>query len=155
MKRPVPHKCLNCKKFFLSDARNLRHQKYCSQKACQQVSRRASHAKWRASPNGRDYFKGSAHVMRVQAWREKRRKDALANEAVLQDDCQSEVADRQSDSGCAVVLQDDCLDQNPLIIGLISQVSGVLQDHIELVVKELHSKGQMILGKGPGIVRQN
>jgi hypothetical protein len=42
-----------------------------------------------------------------------------------------------------------------LIIGLISQVSGVLQDHIELVVKELHSRGQMILGRGPGIVRQN
>jgi len=93
--------------------------------------------------------------MRVQAWREKRRKEALANEAVLQDDCQSEVPDRQSYSGGAVVLQDDCLDQNPLIIGLISQVSGVLQDHIELVVKELHSRGQMILGRGPGIVRQN
>jgi hypothetical protein len=48
-------------------------------------------------------------------------------------------------------LQDDCLKTNPLIIGLISHFSGALQDDIESFVDRLHAKGQMILGRGPGI----
>lgn len=74
---------------------------------------------------------------------------------MLRDDCLTEVVDMQNVAVNQVVLRDDCLDQNPLIIGLIAQVSGVLRDDIEPVLKSLHSRGQMILGKGPGIVRQN
>ena len=33
--------------------------------------------------------------------------------------------------------------------------AGVLRDDIEPVLKALHSRGQMILGKGPGIVNRN
>ena len=74
---------------------------------------------------------------------------------MLRDDCMAEVVDTQNVVAEAAVLRDDCLEQNPLIIGLIAQVSGVLRDDIEPVLKSLHSRGQMILGKGPGIVRQN
>jgi len=79
----------------------------------------------------------------------------MGEEVLLQDDCKSEVVDRKGDKVGAVVLQDYCLERDPLIIGLISQISGVLQDDIEPTIKRLHSRGQMILGKGPGIVNQN
>jgi len=48
-------------------------------------------------------------------------------------------------------LQDDCFLKNPLIIGMISHFSGALQDEIAPFMVRLHAKGQMILGKGPGI----
>lgn len=79
----------------------------------------------------------------------------MAEEALLRDYCNTEVVEGEQDKGVRVVLRDDCLEQNPLIIGLISQISGVLRDDIATAVKRLHSRGQMILGKGPGIVRQN
>lgn len=126
----------------------VRHQKYCSEKACQVASHRAAQKKLRASAKGP---KPEDEVERVLAWRARRREQAQAKVGVLRDDCPSEVIDRQEDSRGAVVLRDDCLDRNPLIIGLISQLSGVLRDDIEPVLKALHSRGQMILGKGPGI----
>jgi hypothetical protein len=91
----------------------------------------------------------------MQEWRRRQKEARAAEDAVLRDDCNSEVVDKEQDKVDLVVLRDDCLDQNPLIIGLISQVSGVLRDDIASAVKTLHSRGQMILGKGPGIVNQN
>jgi len=112
-------------------------------------------AKLRASAKGIMNAKDRAdEVERVRQWRA-RQKELRGQKAVLRDDCRAEVIDMQNFIAGTVVLRDDCLEQNPLIIGLISQVSGVLRDDIELVVKKLHSRGQMILGKGPGIVRQN
>ena len=92
---------------------------------------------------------------RVRKSRAKRREERAAEEVVLRDYCDAEVVEREHDKGSRVVLRDYCLEQNPLIIGLISQVSGVLRDDIATAVKRLHSRGQMILGKGPGIVNQN
>jgi len=155
MKRPSPHKCLHCKKFFLPDPRNGRRQKYCSQEACQQASHRASQAKYRNSPKGKRYETKEDVAERVRKSRARRREERAAEAAVLRDYCDPEVVEREEDKGGRVVLRDDCLDQNPLIIGLISQVSGVLRDDIATTVKRLHSRGQMILGKGPGIVNQN
>ena len=155
MKRPVPRKCRHCKKFFLPDSRNARHQKYCCEPECQRASRQAAQAKWRAGPKGRDYFKGSVHVGRVRDWRAKRRKAALEAGGVLQDIMIAKRVEAQEVEGCRVVLQDVCLERHPLIIGLISQISGVLQDDIASVLQSLHSRGQRILGKGPGIANQN
>jgi hypothetical protein len=91
----------------------------------------------------------------MQKRRAKWKQQAKGKEAVLRDDCNAEVVAGKDDSDRVVVLRDDCLDNNTLIIGLISQLSGVLRDDIEPVLKSLHSRGQMILGKGPGIVNQN
>ena len=155
MKRPVPRKCLNCKKFFLPDYRNQWHQKYCTAEACQRESHRVAQAKLRGSAKGMMSAKDRAdEVERVRQWRA-RRKESREREAVLRDDCLVEVVDTQNVVAGTVMLRDDCLEQNPLIIGLIAQVSGVLRDDIEPVLKSLHSRGQMILGKGPGIVSQN
>jgi hypothetical protein len=112
-------------------------------------------AKYRASAKGKSSTTKTDEVKRMQEWR-RRQKEARAAEAgVLRDDCNPEVVEREQDKGGLVVLRDDCLEQNPLIIGLISQVSGVLRDDIATTIKRLHSRGQMILGKGPGIVNQN
>ena len=131
---------------------DVRHQKYCSDKSCQRASHRASQKKYRASSKGP---RKEDEVERMQKRRANRKKQAAVKEAVLRDDCYAEVVDDKDDSSRVVVLRDDCLDHNPLIIGLISQLSGVLRDGIEPVLKSLHSRGQMILGKGPGIVNQN
>ena len=155
MKRPSPHKCLHCKQFFLPNYRNGRRQKYCGEEDCQKASHRASQAKYRTSPKGKSCETKEDVAERVRKSRARRREARAAEEAVLRDDCNAEVVETEQDKGVRVVLRDDCLDQNPLIIGLIAQVSGVLRDDIEPVLKSLHSRGQMILGKGPGIANQN
>ncbi len=138
--------------FFLPDYRNRWHQEYCTEKACQRESHRAAQAKLRASPKGMMTAKDRAdEVERVRQWRA-RQKETREREAVLRDDCLTEAVDAQNVVAGTAVLRDDCLEQNPLIIGLIAHVSGVLRDDIEPVLKSLHSRGQMILGKGPGIV---
>jgi len=141
--------------FFLPDPRNGKRQEYCSKEGCQRESHRAAQAKYRASPKGKDCETKEDVAERVRKSRAKRRAARAAEEAVLRDDCNTEVVGQEQDKGCRVVLRDDCLEQNPLIIGLISQVSGVLRDDIASAVKTLHSRGQMILGKGPGIATQN
>ena len=154
MKRPLPHKCLHCKEFFLSDYRNRRHQKYCSKEACQRESHRRAQAKYRVTPKGRRDETKKDVAERMRKSRARRRDARAAEAAVLRDDCNPEVVEREEDKGYRVMLRDDCLDQNPLIIGLISQFSGVLRDDIAPVLKSLHSRGQMILGKGPWVVNQ-
>ncbi|MBP6733994.1 MAG: hypothetical protein KAX51_02535 [Chromatiaceae bacterium] len=61
---------MNCAESFTPDARNARHQRYCSQPPCQAASKRASQAKWLAKPENRNYHGGTAAVARVQAWRQ-------------------------------------------------------------------------------------
>lgn len=63
-------KCLHCGVFFRPDARNRRRQRYCHRGPCKQASKAASQRAWRRKPGNADYFKGSAHVARVQAWRQ-------------------------------------------------------------------------------------
>ena len=63
-------KCLNCAESFTPDARNARHQRYCSQPPCQAASKRASQAKWLSKPEHRNDHRGAAAVARVQAWRQ-------------------------------------------------------------------------------------
>ncbi|SAL07534.1 hypothetical protein AWB78_08619 [Caballeronia calidae] len=52
-------KCLNCGTWFVPDARNVRHQRYCSEAACRQASKAASQRQWLAKPENRDYFRGA------------------------------------------------------------------------------------------------
>ena len=61
--------CLNCGEPFTADARNARHQRYCTAVACKAASKRASQANWLAKPENRDYHRGPEAVARVQAWR--------------------------------------------------------------------------------------
>jgi hypothetical protein len=155
MKHPRPSKCPCCKKLFLSDPRNGTRQKYCPGVVCQRESHRVAQAKYRLSPKGRMSAQDRAdEVERVREWRARRRA-RNCERALLRDDCPSQPVAGQPDEPGLAVLRDNWLERNPLIIGLISQISGVLRDDIEPVLKSLHSRGQMILGKGPGIVSQD
>lgn len=52
----------------------------------------------------------------------------------------------------AAPLQDLCLSQEPLFVGLISMLTDTLQDDIVPVMARLQTRGRAILGKGPGTV---
>ena len=56
MGREAERKCLNCGQSFKPDARNVRHQQYCSAPLCQGASKRAGQARWLAKPENRGYF---------------------------------------------------------------------------------------------------
>lgn len=88
---------------------------------------------------------------RVQDWRKAHPGYWRKGYVALQDDCPSQPVDNDDVVAPALPLQDDCLRSNPLIIGMISHFWGALQDDIASVMVSLHAKGQMILGKGPGV----
>ena len=69
MKKLRRRKCLCCQELFRPDPRNLRHQRYCSKPHCRKASKAASQQRWLSKKQNRDYFRGAAHVQRVQAWR--------------------------------------------------------------------------------------
>ncbi len=62
-------KCLCCQEKFHPDARNHRHQQYCSKDDCRKASKAARQARWLAKPENRDYFRDSANCERVRLWR--------------------------------------------------------------------------------------
>ena len=70
MARTEDLKCLLCGAFFVADARNTRHQKYCSAPACRKESKAASHRAWLAKSDTQNYFRGAENVARVKSWRE-------------------------------------------------------------------------------------
>ena len=60
-------KCRCCRQWFMPQAHNAYHQRYCGQDACRRASRWASYRKFiRKHP---DEYKGNAPVLRVRAWR--------------------------------------------------------------------------------------
>ena len=69
MGRGDRRKCKCCLKLFRPDARNRRHQFYCSASGCRAASKAASQARWLAKPENEGYFRGPVNVARVQAWR--------------------------------------------------------------------------------------
>ena len=151
-------KCRNCGELYQPDSRNRRHQKYCSESACQRESKRVRQEKWTCSEKGRNYFQGSVNVQRVQEWRKahpgywKRKGPKRGN--ALQDDCSAQRPDGQRDMhdlrGRA--LQDVLSPQPALIAGLIASLTGnALQDDIVESSRRFILLGQDILGRRPGI----
>ena len=156
MTRHRRRKCRNCGKLYEPDPRNLRHQRYCSQPACRQVSKAASQRRWRASPKGRDYFHGSANVARVRAWRKahpgywrRRRKTREA----LQDHCSAQVLVPVEDKSTLDprALQDVIATQGFALTGLVAQLSGgALQEDIASTTQRLILLGRQIQGPRSG-----
>ena len=62
------HICLHCKEMFIPSP-YAPHARYCSRTVCRKASKQDSQLRWRNKPENRNYFCGSAHVKRVQAWR--------------------------------------------------------------------------------------
>ena len=62
MPRTRRRKCCHCGQLYDPDPRNCYHQRYCGQPACRRASKAVSQRHWRASPKGKDYFRGLAIV---------------------------------------------------------------------------------------------
>jgi hypothetical protein len=151
--------CRCCKDIFTPDYRNSKKQEYCSKPACRAASKRASQKRW--SKNNPNYFKGQIHVDRMREWRAANpgRSQRKSSGSVLQDDCSQIPSQKQEvippfapeTPIPAPVLQDFCITQHPVIIGLISQLSGyVLQDEIDVVTRRLEQLGHDVISSSTG-----
>ena len=158
MKRTRERQCRCCKDFFFPDYRNAKTQSYCHRRECRKASKAASQRQW--SRNNPSYFKGTDHVERVREWRKanpgrSRRKDSGY---VLQDDC-SQINPVKQEVSCCLptglqahppVLQDFCLTQHPIFVGLIAHLTGsVLQDEIDSIARRLEQLGHDVIGSNP------
>jgi hypothetical protein len=153
IKKHRKHKCYHCKELYHTDYRNRYHQKYCSKPECQHASKHASQKRYLSSPKGRGYFKGPENVKRVQEWRTLHpfywKRTGHRDHTALQDVCYSQFFKNQSDKNKLIQtpLQDICSLQLPLLIGLISNLTGhALQDDIVEASRRFINLGQDILG---------
>lgn len=60
-------KCRCCRQWFLPQAHNAYHQRYCTEQDCRRASKRASQRRWLLK--NRDHYRGDINVTRVQVWR--------------------------------------------------------------------------------------
>ncbi len=161
--KPEPRrcKCLHCRKLFVPDARNRGRQKYCADPACRQASKAASQRRWASQPQNRDYFRGPAHVRRVQQWRQEHpgywQHPAQKSRRTLQETCLVQppgavaVAPEAWPEPSGPALQDLCRVPTPLLVGLIAQFSDTaLQEDIVTFTRRLIAKGQTILDQPSG-----
>lgn len=156
-------KCCCCKVFFRPDYRNGYHQRYCPAEACRRASKAASQKRWLRKPHNRDYFRGAENSQRVREWRQRhpgywRRKSARAGPNASS----SSATSSAEQSSCNAppqnsrTLQDVCLLQDPVVVGLISMLTGsTLQEDIASTARRLQARGRDILGLGtPGMTEQ-
>ncbi|MCI0541074.1 MAG: hypothetical protein L0Z50_38215 [Verrucomicrobiales bacterium] len=131
MKLKARPKCLCCKKLFIPDPRSDYHQEFCAKAACRKASKFLSQQRWRDKARNQSYWRGPKEVQRVRDWRKAHPR--YWKRGVRADNS---------------TLQDDCIPQNPLLVGLISMLMGsTLQDHIAATCCDLVAKGREILRK--------
>jgi len=130
MKRPAKRKCRHCKEFFRPDYRNRHHQRYCSKPACRRQSKADAQRRWLEKPENEGHFCGPENSQRVKAWRKAHRGYW-----------------RKGKPEAKGALQDLCLTQPALVVGLIATLTGsALQEDIADAVRRLQRRGQDILG---------
>jgi len=152
MKRARRRKCLCCGELFRPDARNLRHQRHCSEPACRKASKAGSQRRWLAKAQNRDYFQGAINVARVQAWRAAHpgywRRPGAKPGAALQEDSltQSVETHSETDLFAPAALQEVFSAQPTVLIGLIAHIAdSALQEDIARTSRRLLQLGQDIL----------
>jgi hypothetical protein len=141
-------KCLCCKKLFVPDPRNRWHQRHCAKPACQQTRTAAAVRRWRGRPENRKYWHGDHNASRARAWQNahpgywKRRKKRAR---VLQVVCAVKVVVLEQDN--PEVLQNVWRTQSPLLLGLISKITGsVLQHDMAQITGQLIASGRALVG---------
>ena len=158
MKRIKERQCQCCTDLFFPDYRSAQRQEYCAKSECRKASKVASQQKWLL--NNPNYFKGPEHVIRVREWRRDNpgRSRSKKSGAVLQDICNQIHLDKQDVTPHLLpvpqafpppkpVLQDFCLTQHPVFVGLIAYFTGcVLQEDIALVTRRLEQLGHDVQG---------
>lgn len=162
MMRIKSRRCPHCHIVFFPDYRNDKRQKFCNKTLdCKKASKFDSQQRWRAK--NINYFKGSAHVQRVQEWRRANPGHGKhkAESTLLQDNCTQKTIINQDviHKIAAIsppgephipVLQDIWSAKHPVFIGLIAHLTGfVLQDDIDAVALHLKQLGQDVLNRSP------
>lgn len=160
-KRRRQRTCRHCKRLYQPDPRTRDRQQHCSAPDCKRASKAWRQSRWLKTPGGRNYFREPDNVERVQQWRKAHpgywRRKRPKEENALQDDCPSQRVEGQRDEAelNAMALQDDCLLQPALVVGLIANLTGTaLQGDIALTIRKMHAHGQSILGIGLGVQSQ-
>jgi hypothetical protein len=109
--------------------------------------------RWLQKPETQGHCRGLENSQRVKAWRKAHpgywRKGKPETKGPLQDLCrgQSPQAEQFTKEIGPPALQDLCLTQPALVVGLIATLTGsALQEDVAEAVRRLQRKGQDILG---------
>jgi len=154
MEKIKKKKCRHCRWLFVPDHRNREKQNYCQKSPCRKASKKASQKKWLSKPENKDYFRNPDNVERVQKWREdtpeywKRTKSSTTLQDLLTVQLieNKENNDQKNAPSRTYALQDLLMAQSPVIIGLISSLTGyALQDDIANTLLRMEQSGQDIL----------
>lgn len=166
MKPAKSRQCLCCKEPFKADARNIRHQKYCSAPICRRTSKAASQRLWLAKPGNENYHCGPVAVARVSDWQkahpEYREQQKIKRVAALQDHCHVQAQESTHELPIlpnheelpvlpiTPALQDFIITQPYVIVGLIAHFFNLtLQDDISSTARSLQRLGEDIAnGRG-------
>ena len=148
-------KCNHCKEFFIPEARNRHHQRYCQKPACRRASKAASQRRWERRAENRDYYRSSEKAAKVRAWQaanpgywKRRRMGATVLPDLLTAEASTQQAVTVQDE--EAVLPDLWHGQSPLVVGLIAHMMGcVLPEDIALVASRLVARGQVLMGPNP------
>ncbi len=152
--KPKRRKCRHCGELFTPDYRNHCRQHYCPNPECRHISKAASQRRWSRKAENLDYFRGTAASLRVRQWREQhpgywKKKTPMPNGNQTTGP-QTVKLDQESCNARGVntgTLQDVCLAQTPLFVGVLSVITGsTLQDDILATVGDLIIRGRKILG---------
>jgi hypothetical protein len=156
MSSKTTFKCLHCNEKHPCDPRNRGRQRYCSKPDCRQVSKAASQRQWVSRAENQNYFRGVENCERVRQWRLANpgywRNKRSACQSALQDPLIPQNAENQAfaSSVVSVALQDLCISQPALLVGLISVVTGhALQEDIAASARSFVNRGRDILRMVP------
>ena len=155
MAKAGQRKCMSCGEFFAPNHRCGERQRYCCAADCRRASKAASQAAWLARPPNIDYFSGSVHVARVQAWRAAHpgySRGRVRPSRALQDLLTPQVPDVIEESAnrveapAAVALQDLLNAESPLLTGLIAHLfQPALQDDMASTTRRLVQLGRDVI----------
>jgi hypothetical protein len=144
-------KCCHCNEFFKPDPRQRERQRFCAAAPCRRASKAVSQRRWLRRPENRDHFCGPENVERVRAWRAAHPgygKRTKQEQAVLQEMMNAQVppAQEPAPSDDEVPLQETWQAQPPLLVGLISHLTGTaLQEEMAPMIRQLIARGQALL----------
>jgi hypothetical protein len=132
------------------------HQRHCAQAACRQASKVGSQNRWLALPENRDYFSDAVQRDRVREWRAAHpkywKKREPTGAVALKDMCYAQSPEDQRDVAWddRGALKEEWKMQAPLVIGLISHLTGVLEkEEIVEMTGRLLAKGHALIGAPP------
>jgi len=104
--------------------------------------------RWRGRPENREYWSGPENVARARAWQKEHPNYAKGRKkrvVVLQNVCRLEAVALEQDK--LEVLQNVWQTQPPLLLGLISRITGsVLQHDMAEITGQLIANGRALVG---------